>query len=101
MSDVRPDRHPWHELRARIRAILNERWDPMGVADHANDTYDGYIDGIQTLLTKQASDKAIARHLQGIEVGAMGINGTPFDRLLRVAVALRRIEIPDRLPPLP
>jgi len=101
MSDVRTDRHAWHELHARIRAILNERWDPIGVFGQVDDEYDGYIGGILTLLTKQASDEAIASHLQGIEVGAMGINGTPFDRLVRVAVALRTLEIPDRLPPLP
>ena len=100
MSDVRTDRHAWRELHARIRVILNERWDPIGVADQVNDEYDGYIGGILTLLMRQASDETIARHLQGIEVGAMGINGTPLDRLVRVAVALRTLEIPDRLSPL-
>ena len=94
MSDVTTDRHAWHELHARIRAILNERWDPIGVAGRADDTYDSYVDGVHALLMKHASDEAIARHLQAIEVGAMGINGTPFEHLLRVAIELRRLETP-------
>jgi len=94
MSDVTTDRHAWHELHARIRVILNARWDPLGVADRADDTYDSYVDGVHALLIKPASDDAIARHLQAIEVGAMGINGTPFEHLLRVAIELRRLEIP-------
>ena len=94
MSDVTTDRHAWHELHARIRAILTESWDPIGVAGRADDTYDSYVDGVQALLMKHASDEAIARHLQAIEVGAMGINGTPFEHLLRVAIELRRLETP-------
>jgi cytosine deaminase len=45
-------------------------------------------------LIRQASDEAIARHLQSIEVGAMGVNGTQFERLLRVAIELRRQAAP-------
>lgn len=83
------------EVRGRIRVILNERWDPLGVAGVRQDEYDIYIDGIHALLMKHASDVALARHLQGIEVGAMGANGTPFEHLLRVAIELRRAEIPQ------
>lgn len=90
MSDVTADRPAWHELHARIRVILSERWDPIGVAGRTDDTYDSYVDGVHALLMKHTSDEAIARHLQAIEVGAMGINGTPFEHLLRVAIELRR-----------
>ncbi len=83
------------EVRQRIRLILNERWDPLSVGDVRQDEYDNYIDGIYALLMKHASDVALARHLQGIEVGAMGANGTPFEHLLRVAIELRRVEIPQ------
>ena len=75
----------------RIRGVLNERWDPRGLAGRLDDAYDSYIDGVHALLVKHASDEAIARHLQGLEVGAMGINGTPFERLLRVAIDLRQL----------
>ena len=77
-----------------IRAILNERWDPLSGADDAPDRYDAYIRGIHELVIRQAPDEAIARHLQGIEVGAMGIHGTPLDHLLRVAIELRRQAVP-------
>ena len=83
------------EVRGRIRVLLNERWDPLGVADVRQDEYDDYIEGIHGLLMKHASDVALARHLQGIEVGAMGVNGTPFEHLLRVAIELRRVQMPQ------
>jgi hypothetical protein len=94
MSDIRADRHKVQDVRRRIRVILNERWDPLGVAGDRQNEYDSYIDGIHALLMKHASDVAIARHLQGIEVGAMGTNGTPFEHLLRVAIELRHVEVP-------
>ena len=82
------------EHHARIRAILNEHWDPLNVADQVTDEYDNYLDGILARLMEHASDDAIACHLQSIEIGAMGVNGTPFERLLRVAIALRRQAVP-------
>jgi cytosine deaminase len=84
---------------SRIRMILIEQWDPLGLAGRANDVYEPYIGGIHERLTKQASDEAIARHLQSIEVGAMGVNGTPFDRLLRVAIELRQVVPRNELSP--
>ena len=95
MSHSRADRQMMREVHRRIRVILNERWDPLGVADVRQDEYDNYIAGIHGLLMKHASDVSLARHLQGIEVGAMGVNGTPFEHLLRVAIELRRAEIPQ------
>ena len=92
MSELRPGRRQWTQLRQRIRRVLNERWDPIGVAGRIDDEYDNYIDGIESLLVKQASDDDIARHLQGIEVGAMGINGRSYEHLLRVAIELRRVD---------
>ena len=89
MNESGPDRRDTIATHRRIRPILNAHWDPLGVADLVQDEYDDYIDGIDALLMKQASDETVARHLQGIEVGAMGINGTPFERLLRVAIELR------------
>jgi cytosine deaminase len=86
------ERGEWDEMHRRVGAILKEHWDRLGVPARADDGYGTYVEGIRALLLKHASDEVIARHLQGIEVGAMGINGTPFERLLRVANELRRLE---------
>ena len=94
MNETRRDHREPIETRRRIRLILNTHWDPLAVSDVVEDEYDSYIGGIDGLLSRYASDESIARHLQGIEVGAMGINGTPFERLLRVAIELRHLEIP-------
>jgi cytosine deaminase len=94
MSDIEMNPDEYSEFHSRIRAVLNEHWDPLAVGSVVSDEYDSYVDGIVALLMKRVPDEAIARQLQGIEIGAMGVNGTPFAQLLRVAVELRRQPMP-------
>lgn len=94
MNESKRDRRDPIEIKRRIRLILSRHWDPLSVSGVVDHEYDSYIGGIYRLLSRHASDDRMARHLQGIEVGALGINGTPFERLLRVAIELRQLQIP-------
>jgi hypothetical protein len=48
----------------RVRALLNEHWDPLGVADQVDDEYDHYVDYVdaicQMLMDRQVSEAAIS-----------------------------------------
>lgn len=73
-------RRAWDEIREKIRPVLMEAWDPIGVKDvpEAADEYDGYIGGIYTLLRDGASDERIAQYLSEVETKTMGL--APVDR---------------------
>jgi hypothetical protein len=57
----------------RIRHVLMEKWDPIGVTDvpEAADEYDSYIGGVYELLERGAPAADIAAYLREIEVGQM------------------------------
>jgi hypothetical protein len=84
----------WMEIEDRIRAVLNAEWDPIGAAHAVDDEYDGYIAGILSLLQRNVSVEMLAEHLLSIEVQRMGLKGSPRDKLLRVAEALRTLHLP-------
>jgi hypothetical protein len=79
-------------IQDRIRAVLNKDWDPIGVADIADDEYDMYIGHIYSLLATDTDEQAIADHLLWIE--RMGLTGTPMNQLLKVAANLRCPQLP-------
>ena len=85
----------WMEFEDQIRAVLNAEWDPIGVAHAVDDEYDGYIAPILSLLARNASVEMLAEHLRSIEVERMGLGGSPHDKLIAVAEALRGIRLPD------
>jgi len=62
-------------IRNQIRKILMDEWDPIGVNDtpEAADEYDFYIGGVYRLLEQGTSEAEIVTHLEGIEVGRMGM----------------------------
>jgi hypothetical protein len=81
------------DMTARIRAILLQSWDPIGVADEpqAQDEYDAYVAGIARLVQAGASVEAVAAHLLALEREHMALPGRP-DRAMaaaRMLVALR------------
>jgi hypothetical protein len=85
----------WLTIQDQIRIVLNSAWDPLGVADIADDGYDMYIGHIYALLSTHEGDQAIADHLLWIEVNRMGLSGSPQERLLQVAASLRSLELPQ------
>jgi hypothetical protein len=91
---VDPVGRAWIEVEDRIRAILNNNWDPIGVAASVDDEYDGYIAGILTLLTRGSSVDGLVKYLRSIEVDRMALSGSPPDKLKSVAQALRSVQLP-------
>jgi len=85
----------WLVIQDRIRAVLNNDWDPIGVADAVGDEYDMYIGHIHSLLATDASEQAVADHLLWIERERMGLSGTPMNQLLRVAANLQNLQLPS------
>ena len=65
------------ENRARVRAILMENWDPIGVAGvpEAADEYDAYADRAYVMLMdERANAGAIAAYLLDIATKHMGLS---------------------------
>ena len=91
---VDPVGRAWIEIEGRIRTILNDDWDPIGVAVAVDDEYDGYIAGILTLLMNGSSVDALVGHLRSIEVDRMALRGSLPDKLKAVAEALRSVQLP-------
>lgn len=61
------------EIQDRIRRILLEDWDPLGLRGVApSDEYDSYISGVYRLLASGASCEQVAEHLAELERGPMG-----------------------------
>jgi hypothetical protein len=92
---VEPDAvgRPRFDVEARVRRVLND-WDPIVTADVVDDEYDSYVAGILRLLRSKANERSIAEHLLSIEEG-MGVRGTPMDRLVSLASALREVPLPN------
>ena len=88
------DKRAARELMDQIRDILNREWDPIW--DHApgspKDEYDGYIGKIAAFLQRDATDEAILKYLETVEVEDMGL-GRPFnrERAIRVVAALKAL----------
>jgi hypothetical protein len=91
---VEPHGEVWIAIEDRIRTILNTEWDPIGVGDSVEDEYDGYIDGIHSLLAEGATTEVLVHHLNAIEVERMGLTGSRAWKLLAVADALGRLQLP-------
>ena len=89
-------RRAWDEIQAKIRPVLMDDWDPIGVNDvpEAADEYDGYIGGIYVLLRDSASDERIVQHLREIETKTMGLE--PIDRngYRHLIARLRSLDLP-------
>jgi len=93
------DRIRMREIEDKIRRILLEEWDPIGVgrAPESADEYDRYIGGIYGLIQRNASVADISAHLRKLEIdemGAVDAKGVPFladETRGMVASALRRL----------
>jgi hypothetical protein len=71
-------KHQDHENRARIREILMQKWDPIGVSGLPDDEYDSYIDTIYLMLSdERTNQQRVSNHLLGLAVNAMGLSDKP------------------------
>jgi hypothetical protein len=80
-------------LLKSVNAILFEVWDPIGVrsvdAAWPQDEYESYAGGVVALVTRGASDRAIADHLGTLEQERMGIASSALEHRLSVARLVR------------
>lgn len=87
------DRHHMTGTRSQldetIRNTLLRNWDPIGVRDNpdASYEYDSYIPTIAEMLIADADQYALGRHLTKLEHSSMGLPGNP-PRCDRAARAL-------------
>lgn len=74
---------------AKVKAILREQWDPIGIKDEpaAQDEYDSYAIEIDRMLKARPTTAGIAQRLQTIETELMGLEPNR-ERGQRVAIAL-------------
>lgn len=80
-------------MRQRIRDVLLNVWDPIGIRDQpaAQDEYDNYITGICGLVSGVATDNEIAEQLLFIVTERMGLQANLEDMRPTVR-ALRKIQ---------
>lgn len=79
MSNGR-DKHPSRENRAKLRRVLMDSWDPIGVraVPEARDEYDAYVGRVYVMLMDQAaSAEEIAGWLYAVATGHMGLPPSP------------------------
>ncbi|MEA2880008.1 MAG: hypothetical protein QOF14_5204 [Hyphomicrobiales bacterium] len=79
-------------LEARVREILLQSWDPIGIAGvaAARDEYDQYVKPITTMITTGTSVDELSRYLAEIETDRMGLK-SDYRRAQSVAMKLREI----------
>jgi len=90
---VEPAGKAWLEVQRQIRAVLNEHWDPIGVADSVADEYDIYIAGLYSMLKQGDSTDSIASHLSTLE-SRMGVTVNRIGHLRDIAEKLRALRLP-------
>ena len=71
------DKHRSRENRARLRRILRQDWDPIGVPGLPDDEYNRYADAAYVMLIyDQADARSIADYLY--ETATVYIGMTPY-----------------------
>ena len=74
------NKHQSRESRARVREVLMQEWDPIGVRDEpdAQDEYDRYAARAYVMLMdERATGPAIAAYLFEIATDHMGLTARP------------------------
>jgi len=85
------------ENRARVREVLMQEWDPIGVRDvpQARDEYDRYVGEVYVMLMDQrATEQTIAAYLYDTAINYMGLSPRPelaarSTRAAKLLVSLR------------
>jgi hypothetical protein len=80
---------PFDRLRANVRQLLLQDWDPVGIRDvaAAQDEYDLYVDPIARIVERGESEEAITKYLLELEFDITGMQGD-IERTRRVAKRL-------------
>jgi hypothetical protein len=80
-------------IRAQIRSVLLDVWDPIGIRDEPNaqDEYDMYIGDIFELLKKNASNEEIAKYLHWVAHDRMGFDKAQIRDMNETTAALKLI----------
>jgi hypothetical protein len=90
------DWHRWWKRRgfAGIRAILIDRWDPLGVAGvpEAADEYDTYAGQVGGMLRRGTTPDGLDAYLRGIREDFMGLGLSDRGRDLDRATASALLE---------
>ena len=74
------DKYQFRENRCKVRQVLMEAWDPIGVRDvpEAQDEYDAYVAKVYVMLMDgRASQQAIAAYLNHVATDRMGLSPSP------------------------
>ena len=79
------------KLHSAISEVLHYVWDPVGVAGvpEARDEYDGYVNGVLSLLRSDATESEIVDHLVDIATNSMGIERSRENSAETVELLLR------------
>ena len=94
MVRVETDGSAWLRIQKQIGKVLDEAWDPIGVAGAVPDEYINYVADIYSLLRSRTPDAQIALHLRRIETEYMGLPGSPPQKLVNVVGRLRSLDLP-------
>jgi hypothetical protein len=80
----------WKLLLERVRQILWETWDPIGVNAHAEAVteYDSYAPGVVSLLIHDCTSAELDLHLSRIETNDMGLSQLPAGARASAVAAL-------------
>ena len=82
------------QIQDRIRRILYEDWNPLGLRDAVpSDEYDNYIGGVYRLLASGASCEQLAEHLAELERGPLGYPETTAARNMAAARKLCEVDV--------
>ena len=87
------DKDKSREIRLRIRGVLMDAWDPIGVKDipEAADEYDSYLGDVFELIERDAPITEISDYLRWVETHQMGLGGYPEAERDAVAASLKRL----------
>ncbi|WP_263373750.1 hypothetical protein [Granulicella aggregans] len=84
------------EIRADIRRVLLDTWDPIGIANEPNaqDEYKSYLGGVYAILSRGGSVDELQDHLLAIVRDCMGMSPPVTREHMRsTAEALKQISI--------
>ncbi len=82
------------QIQDRIRQVLYNDWDPIGICDDGpEDEYDAYIGGIYSILAGSRSEDALISYMSRVENDMMGLSRQPGERLKSVARRLLELDV--------
>jgi len=89
------DKYQSRSIRAKVREVFLNTWDPIGIADEPNaqNEYDNYIGPIYDLLVSKADDAALVEYLYWAVYENMGFDAATKEDMRDTVSALRKIDL--------